>query len=80
MDDRLAIGLGEIKFGVQALARQRNKAEAERDDLAARVARVEALHQPTTRTYYHATVTECSLCTGRAYPCPTIKALRGESE
>ena len=61
-----------------ALAEVEAPLAAERDALAARVARVEALHEPTTRTYYHATVTECSLCIGRAYPCPTIKALRGE--
>lgn len=67
-----------------ALAEVKTSLAAERDDLAARIARVEALHQPTTRTYYHAIVTECSHCTGRAYPCPTIKALWielwGESE
>lgn len=55
-------------------------AEAERDELAARIARVEWMHQPIKRFYYHATVTECSLCFGRIYPCPTIKTLRGESE
>lgn len=64
-----------------ALAEVGSSLTAERDDLAARVARVEALHQPVKRTYYsdyH--VTECLTCVGNAYPCPTIKALRGESE
>lgn len=49
--------------------------EAERDDLAARIARVEALHVRTVFGY-NANCEEC----GTYWPCPTIKALRGEDQ
>lgn len=44
---------------------------AERDDLAARVARVEALHRDG--------LGDCREC-DYAWPCPTIKALRDEDQ
>lgn len=49
---------------------------AERDDLAARVARVEALHvEHESGGGCH----ECDWDMAQGYPCPTLKALRGES-
>lgn len=70
----LGVPIGHCITGEEALERAKELraaaalAEAERDDLAARVARVEALHRVACR--------EC--CPGYQ-PCPTIKALRGES-
>lgn len=63
---------------VRLAVRDANSLRAEVEAWRATAARVEALHQPAERVYYHATVTECSLCIGRIYPCPTIKALRGD--
>lgn len=52
-----------------------NVAAKRAEELAARVARVEALHVRTVFGYN----AHCEEC-GTYWPCPTIKALRGESE
>lgn len=58
------------------------------DALAARIAAVEALHQPVTYRVYEArgmvmherhVEPRCSSCTTDIWPCPTRKALEGES-
>lgn len=49
---------------------------AERDDLAARVARAEALHYEFEDG---GGCHECDWDMAQGYPCPTLKALRGES-
>lgn len=61
---------------------------SERDDMAARIARVEALHvehaQPCSCTsrMFRGECFEMGLCHAcrHEWPCPTIGALRGESE
>ena len=59
---------------------------AERDDLAARVARVEALHRVNTTPCIECGVVHewCVGCAGgeagEGWPCPTIKALRDEDQ
>lgn len=55
----------------------------ERDDLAVSVARVEALHAPVDVFIQNECVSICDECSyddDEPHPCPTIKALRGESE
>ena len=53
--------------------------KAERDDLAASVARVGALHVALPNSVSAMYPTPLCSC-GHNYPCPTIAALRGESE
>lgn len=68
-----------------ALAEVEASLTAERDDLAARVARVEALHVREgcdCIDVHDGTCVDgwqCYECRD-AWPCPTIEALRGESE
>lgn len=51
--------------------------KAERDELAATVERVRALHQPCRCGSGNA---HCDVCETLRYPCPTIRALAGSDQ